>query len=78
MPIIDREAILKKISEDRERLRTLGISEDRENAYYNALSPESSDPSRDEEAFRDAIADLNLAEDEQAFVRRVLDDGDGR
>jgi hypothetical protein len=76
--MLESDAILKQIRVDRERLRVLGISEQREKTYYSSLSIECCDPGKDEEAFKAAVEGLNLSEGDQTFVRRVFDNGDGR
>jgi hypothetical protein len=80
MPIIDSSAILKEISEKTDRMRALGVSEDRERAYYEQLSgpDEFRDEARDDQAFNSAISGLYLSEAERAFVQATLDSGDGR
>jgi hypothetical protein len=76
--VIDAEAILRDIRENRARMRTLGLSEERERDYYNSLSVECFDPEQDERAFVAAITGLNLSEREQCFLRQFLESGDPR
>jgi len=56
----------------------LGVSHDRQERYYSALSPENDDPNEDEKAFANATSDLNLSTVDLAFIKEVLDSGDGR
>ena len=63
MSIIDFDAIRERVREEGERLRLLGISEDKEKAYYNSLSFESCDPAHDQAAFDTVIAGLGLSAD---------------
>jgi hypothetical protein len=76
--MMNQEEILEKIRKERERLRALGVSEEREERYYNGLSIDSRDPEEDGRAFAKAIDGLNLSAIERAFVKEVLDLGDGR
>lgn len=78
MPVINVDAIQKQITEDTDRLRALGVCKEREDTYYSNLSIEGCDPGRDEETFRAVVDDMSLSEDDRAFVKRVLDSGDGR
>jgi len=78
MQALDTAAILRKISEDRHRMRALGISEERERDYYSSLSIECSDREQDEQALRTSVDGLNLSEEDRTFVLRVLEAGDGR
>lgn len=78
MPVIDADAILKQITENADRLRALGVSKEREDTYYSDLSMDGCDPDRDETTFRTVVDGLSLSENDRAFVKRVLDSGDGR
>jgi hypothetical protein len=70
--------ILEKIRKDGNRLIALGVSKERQDEYYTDLSIDCVDPDADERAFANATARLDLSADDQTFVKRVLDLGDGR
>ncbi len=76
--MMSQEEILKKIREDLERVVELGISTDRQKRYHNELSIERRDPDQDERAFADATSGLNLSAVDLAFVKEVVNSGDGR
>lgn len=80
MPVFDCDAILRGIARNRERIRVLGVSEDRERAYYEQLSgpDELLDEAQDDRMFEATVAGLNLSAEDRAFVKAVLDSGDGR
>jgi hypothetical protein len=80
MPVIDCDAILRGIAKKREQIRVLGVSEDRERAYYEQLSgpDELNDEAHDNRMFEAAVAGLNLSAEDRALVKAVLDSGDGR
>lgn len=72
------DEIFEEIGKDGERLAALGVSKERQDKYYSELSTESADPDQDQEAFANATSGLNLSVDDLAFVKKVLDSGDGR
>jgi hypothetical protein len=76
--MMSQEEIMEKIRKEHERLRDLGISQDREDEYYSNLSPDSDDREQDQRAFNKAVEGLSLSAMDLAFVREVLDAGDGR
>jgi hypothetical protein len=80
MELMDADAISKHIAQGRDRLRALGVSEKREQTYYEQLSgtDEFRDDDQDARAFETAIVGLELSPLDREFVRQVLDSGDGR
>ena len=76
--MMNQDEILEKIRKDGEQLSALGVSKERQDRYYSELSIDNDDPDQDEQAFANAISGLSLSVDHRAFVKRVLDSGDGR
>jgi hypothetical protein len=78
MKLLSVSEILQKISTERERLIALGVSNERQEEYYRRLSVDCSDPDMDQRAFASATAGLDLSAEDLRFIRKALDDGDGR
>jgi hypothetical protein len=76
--MMSQHEILEKIRKDGNRLIALGVSKERQDDYYSHLSIDCTDRDADERAFANATAGLDLPAEDQTFVKRVLDLGDGR
>ena len=76
--MMSQDEILEKIRKDGKQVVALGVSIERQNEYYSQLSNDCVDPDKDEQAFANATAGLNLSADDLTFVRNVLDYGDPR
>jgi hypothetical protein len=77
IPVIDPEAIFSNIKRQKERIRALGASEERERIYYAHLSgpDEYRDEYKDLQALEVAVAGLDLSEDDVALIKEVLESG---
>jgi hypothetical protein len=76
MSILD--SVQKKLAQEKEQARKLGLSSEREMAYYRSLSVDGCDQAQDEAVFETAIRDLNLSDADRAFIKRFLEQGDPR
>ena len=76
MPVIDFPAILTRIHGRTERVRALGITEEEEQNYFNALPCEYDDPQMEHHAFAALILGKNLSRQEQLLIKQHLDNGD--
>ena len=69
---------LQETSVQRERLIALGVSNERQQEYYNQLSIDCSDPDMNQRAFRNAADGLNLTADGLIVIQQILDQSDPR
>ena len=72
MGILDSEKIFGEIRETHDRLSALGITRERYETYSHAIGTFGK---TEGEAFAEAVAGLDLTEEERAFVREALANG---
>jgi len=78
MPVLDFPAILARNRARTERVRCLGITEEEERNYYDALPCGYSDAQMERDAFTGLILGKGLSREEELLIKQHLDDGDPR